>query len=330
MLFKLFSYSFFTVFIFVFEVKCNEVSTANLSGNWNCTKADASYNGPILSFKEVARFNHCVFKPTNGVMSDGLFFWEMQFHISDPGTYVGFVSDNSSRGPFYGGSGMLYVNPFDRITFGESIRGNDKVGLLLDLKQDSLKMFVFHNDYPLGLAFNYSGVYPKPLFPALSMYGKGNVTIKLQESIPSKLEPESPTFDEYDGSYLIEECVKYNWNSSENFKRTIENYTCRVFFNYFRQYPTAQELVEFKNRNYSYALRCMLISSISNAFCERGDGKLKVCPIYVSAGYAHERFDEDERRSRYRVEQCFDHVLPKGEEIEFTSQSLIVNKYNYR
>ncbi|RWS04466.1 hypothetical protein B4U79_16410 [Dinothrombium tinctorium] len=254
----------------------------------------------------------------------------MQFHLSNSGTYVGFVPSNSFRGPFYGGLGVLYVNPFDRITFGQSIRGNDKVGLLLDLKQNSLKMYVFHNDYPLGLAFNYTGDYPKPLFPALSFFSKGNVTIKLHDSIPTKLESESPTFGEYDGSYLIEECVKFNWNSSENFKRTTENYTCQLFFNGFRPYPTAEELREFHNRNNSYALRCNLLSSIGNAFCKRDDGKLKVCPVYVSGLYAHEPFSAKEETSRYHIERCFDSVLPRGREIEFTQNSLVLKKNNHR
>lgn len=49
--------------------------------------------------------------------------------------------------------------------FGDSIKQGDKVGILLRLSNADLKMFLFHNDRPLGLAFHVNAPYPKPLYP---------------------------------------------------------------------------------------------------------------------------------------------------------------------
>ena len=51
--------------------------------------------------------------------------------------------------------------------FGEPIKSGDKVGILLRLSTADLKLYLFHNDRPLGLAFHINAPYPKPLFPGM-------------------------------------------------------------------------------------------------------------------------------------------------------------------
>ena len=65
-----------------------------------------------------------------------------------------FISGNLSDG-----SALLVQS------FGDQIKQNDKVGILLQLTDTELKMYLYHNERPLGLAFHIQSPYPKPLFP---------------------------------------------------------------------------------------------------------------------------------------------------------------------
>lgn len=69
-------------------------------------------------------------------------------------TFVNFIIGNLSDG-----SGLLVQS------FGDRIKGGDKIGVLLQLTDADMKMYLFHNERSLGLAFHVQSPYPKPLYP---------------------------------------------------------------------------------------------------------------------------------------------------------------------
>jgi hypothetical protein len=126
-----------------------------------CTKEEY-YGSPInVMYKDPADQN-------------GQYFWQIEFTElsaqSSGSVSVGLTTDKGFQsgwglkamnylGNLSDGSGLLVQN------FGDRIKQNDKIGILLQLSDADLKMYIFHNDQPLGLAFHIQSPYPKPLYP---------------------------------------------------------------------------------------------------------------------------------------------------------------------
>jgi hypothetical protein len=109
---------------------------------------------------------------------NGQYFWEVEFKDMDGqgGGSVGLTTDKG----FQAGWGLKAMKYLGNLSdggsllvqsFGEQIKGNDKVGILLQLTDADLKMYIFHNDRPLGLAFHLQAPYPKPLYPGKFITG---------------------------------------------------------------------------------------------------------------------------------------------------------------
>jgi hypothetical protein len=101
---------------------------------------------------------------------NGQYFWQLEFKDLNDSTSVGLTTDKG----FQAGWGLKAMNYLGNLSdggsllvqaFGEPIKGNDKVGLLLQLSDADSKIYIFHNDKPLGLAFHVASPYPKPLYP---------------------------------------------------------------------------------------------------------------------------------------------------------------------
>lgn len=66
--------------------------------------------------------------------------------------------------------------------FGDSIKNGDKIGLILDLEETELKIYIVQNDRPLGLAFVHSAPYANELHPVVSFSSPGSVEINEKEA----------------------------------------------------------------------------------------------------------------------------------------------------
>jgi hypothetical protein len=131
-----------------------------------CTTED--YNSPInVMYKDPAERN-------------GQYFWQIEFKELDTqdggSASVGLTTDKGFQdgwrlkaleylGNLSDGCNLLLE------AFGDRIKQNDKVGVLLQLTDADLKMYIFHNDRPLGLAFHLQSPYSKPLYPGKFVTG---------------------------------------------------------------------------------------------------------------------------------------------------------------
>ncbi|RWS00708.1 hypothetical protein B4U79_16832 [Dinothrombium tinctorium] len=180
----------------------------------------------------VDRKLNAYFKPETGGFETGKHYFEFHFDLQREGAFVGatkkvcFGSGYSLKGLMYGGNladgSCLLV-----CSFGERITGKDKVGILLDLTEDELKMYVFHNDHPLGLAFHITKPYPKPLFPVVSIGGPGSVSIIFPKEMPTTLNRTSINYTGIEGNWRIERCEKAG-NLLPNFTDKWKHYTLNV------------------------------------------------------------------------------------------------------
>lgn len=137
-------------------------SAVNVNGNTITCTSNSGYGSPInVLYKDPAGEN-------------GQYFWQVEFPALDSqgggSVSVGLTTDQGFRAG-WGLKGMKYLgNLSDGSSllvqaFGDRIKQNDKVGLLLQLTDAELKFYIFLNDKPLGLAFHLKSPYPKPLYP---------------------------------------------------------------------------------------------------------------------------------------------------------------------
>ncbi|CAF1553582.1 unnamed protein product, partial [Didymodactylos carnosus] len=124
-----------------------------------------------------------LFKDNDGEAVDEQHYWEFKFDKVDS-AFIG-VTTESKFVPGYGLTGLTYGGPGNlsdgssglAFGFDPKIKDGDKVGLLLDLNNNDLKLHMFHNDQPVGTAFYLQGSYPTPLYPIVHFDGDGEMTI---------------------------------------------------------------------------------------------------------------------------------------------------------
>ncbi|CAF0899088.1 unnamed protein product [Rotaria sp. Silwood1] len=176
----------------------DNTSAVNVNGDTiTCTK-DGYYGSPInVMYSDSASEN-------------GQYFWQIEFEqmSEQGGASVGFTTDDGFKSGWYlkgmqylgnlsDGSGLLVSS------FGDRIKENDKVGLLLQLSDVDLKIYIFHNERPLGLAFHVSSPYPKPLYPVVSFSSNGKVKISRAQQTPTSLERSPEEFTGVEGNWRI-------------------------------------------------------------------------------------------------------------------------------
>jgi len=137
-------------------------SAVNINGDTITCTSDNGYGSPInVLYKDPADKN-------------GQYFWQIEIkEIQTPGgggVSVGLTTDQGFQGG-WGLKAMKYLGNLSDgssllvSSFGDQIKQGDKIGLLLQLTNADLKLYIFHNDQPLGLAFHTQAPYSKPLYP---------------------------------------------------------------------------------------------------------------------------------------------------------------------
>ena len=135
-------------------------AAVNVNSDTITCRKDGYYGSPI---------NVMYNDPAN---ENGNYFWQVDFRdIQESGSVsVGLTTQQCFQkgwklkamkylGNLSDGSSLLVGS------FGGQIKNNDKVGILLQLTDADLKMYIFHNERPLGLAFHIQSPYPRPLYP---------------------------------------------------------------------------------------------------------------------------------------------------------------------
>jgi len=146
----------------------DNTSAVNVNGDTITCTSDGYYGSPInVMYNDPAEKN-------------GQYFWQVEFQELDSqsggSASVGLTTEQGFRvgwrlkamqylGNLSDGGALLVQ------AFGAPIKTNDKVGLLLQLTDEDSKVYIFHNDRPLGLAFNVQSPYPKPLYPSKILSG---------------------------------------------------------------------------------------------------------------------------------------------------------------
>lgn len=96
-----------------------------------------------------------------------------------------FLDGHSIKGAFFHynlhDNGELLVS-----SFGDGIEDGDRVGYILDLGEQELKIYIVQNDRPLGLAYIQKAPYASEIYPAVVLAGPGSVEIK--EKSPANVE----------------------------------------------------------------------------------------------------------------------------------------------
>ncbi|CAF1120638.1 unnamed protein product [Adineta steineri] len=172
----------------------------NVNGDTITCQSNSGYGSPInVMFKDPADKN-------------GQYFWQIDIKDLDEKSCgiisVGLTTDQGFKdgwglkamkylGNLSDGSGLLVQS------FGNQIKKNDKVEILLQLNEKDLKMYLFHNDRPLGLAFHIQSPYPKPLYPVVSFEANGQVKISRSQQIPSRLNRTGLQYNGVEGHWKI-------------------------------------------------------------------------------------------------------------------------------
>ncbi|CAF1274658.1 unnamed protein product [Rotaria magnacalcarata] len=214
-------------------------SAVNVNGDTITCTNDGYYGSPInVMYKDPANQN-------------GQYFWQAEFRElqESGGASIGLTTEHDFKGG-WGLRAMKYLGNLSDgsgllvSAFGEQISQNDKVGILLQLTSEDLKIYIFHNEKPLGLAFHVQAPYPKPLFPVVSFNANGKVKIYRSQEIPMSLERSSLEFTGINGNWKIidypqhRECVGYQFeiaNENENrfslHARVINSLNCHLQYN---------------------------------------------------------------------------------------------------
>ena len=232
-------------------------SAVEVSGDTITCRSTNGYGSPInVLFKDPADHN-------------GQYFWQVDVtELGEPGgTSVGLTTDKGFKDG-WGLKAMKYLGNLSDggcllvQAFGDQIKQGDKVGILLQLTDSEMKMYLFHNEQPLGLAFHFQSPYPKPLYPGkncscstfvlirdsfwitvVSFNSNGKVKLSRSQQIPTALNRSAPQYQGVEGDWKIvtyaqhPECagvemeIKQQEGSQDTYHlyaRVINNLNCRV------------------------------------------------------------------------------------------------------
>jgi len=216
-------------------------SAVKVNRNTITCQSDSGFGSPInVLYKDPAD-------------KSGQYFWQVEFQSFDSqgsgNPSVGLTTDQGFRAG-WGLKAMKYLGNLSDgsallvESFGEGIKNNDKVGLLLQLTDAELKLYIYHNDRPLGLAFHVQAPYPKPLYPVVSFNSNGTVKIARSQQIPSSLNRGSTQFTGIEGHWKIAknpqnpesagvelEIKKQDQNTYRLHSRVVNNLNCTLEHN---------------------------------------------------------------------------------------------------
>lgn len=144
-----------------FEVNGAKLTT---SGTGQYQKFNALYQGIVASEKN--KRYYWEFTCIKGCHSVG---------VAKKDNY--FLDGHSIKGAFFHynlhDNGELLVS-----RFGDGLEDGDRVGYILDLGEQDLKIYITQNDRSLGLAYIQKAPYSSAIYPAVVLSGPGSVEIK--------------------------------------------------------------------------------------------------------------------------------------------------------
>ncbi|RWS02398.1 hypothetical protein B4U79_18489 [Dinothrombium tinctorium] len=190
-------------------------------GKYICEKG-YSKNGytKCLSIDDESDFEttNCYYTLPKDGLGAGQHFYQFEFKS---GSYlsVGFTT----REHFIQGiemKGLLYDGRLNNErTFGSSIKQGDTIQLLLNVSDETLKMYVIHNDVPLGLGYDLKISEIPNLYPTIVVDGSAEVCIEKLENLPSKIERQPKICEGIEGDFEIVQVIQgEEVISSEYFK----------------------------------------------------------------------------------------------------------------
>ncbi|RWS01828.1 hypothetical protein B4U79_16676, partial [Dinothrombium tinctorium] len=249
-----------------------------------CTAKNVQQEGTCLRFYDIEKMvispTNCYYAfPSHGIQY-GKYYYEFKFEEGS-GNFVGFTTKRKFahgyriRGLFYGGS-LSDGSSFLR-KFGPPIRKGDKVNLLLDLSKNSLKLYVFHNDVPLGLAFDLKKPNLEPLYPTVKVDGAAYVCMKKLDTFPSTLERQPKAYEGIEGDFEIIKAVD-NGNS-------ISTALWKLFKLYISKKSKAKGV---------YEMDFQVINTISAFLTKDKDGKYTLSPPITSLVGTHGEYAKAE------------------------------------
>ncbi|CAF4567985.1 unnamed protein product [Rotaria sp. Silwood1] len=196
----------------IIEKSDNASSAINIQGNSVTCHKEGDYGSPI----------HVLWK--DPAEKSGLYYWQIEFsQLDEHGVAsVGLTTQDHFKGGYrlkameYNGN---LTNGIYALVgaFGSVIKQGDTIDILLNLTDSEMKVHLFHNGQPLGLAFHVQAPFPKPLFPVISFYGDGKAAINRSEKIPKMLDRRQEQFKGMDGHWKLvdhpqySECIGYHF-----------------------------------------------------------------------------------------------------------------------
>lgn len=61
--------------------------------------------------------------------------------------------------------------------FGKPIKNQARIGIIVDLTDQQLRIYIVQDGLPLGLAYRVTAPYSQPLYPVVHFCGSGRVRI---------------------------------------------------------------------------------------------------------------------------------------------------------
>ncbi|CAF1117947.1 unnamed protein product [Rotaria sordida] len=197
----------------IIEPSDDASSAISIQGNTVACQKEGFYGSPInVLWKDPAE-------------NSGLYYWQIEFiQLDEQGSVsVGLTTQDHFKagyaikaieynGNLADGSALLVGS------FGDRIKRGDNIGILLNLTDSDMKVHLFLNERPLGLAFHVQAPFPKPLFPVVSFSTNGEATIVHSKQIPTSLNRQEEHFDGIEGHWKLvdypqhSDCTGYNFH----------------------------------------------------------------------------------------------------------------------
>ncbi|CAF3655562.1 unnamed protein product [Rotaria sp. Silwood1] len=197
----------------IIEPSDSASSAISIQGNTVTCQKEGFYGSPInVLWKDPAE-------------NPGVYYWQIEFSQLDEqsNASVGLTTQDHFKAGYdikameYNGN-LADGNAFLVGSFGERIKQGDNIGILLNLTDSEMKVYLFLNERPLGLAFHVQAPFPKILFPVVSFSTNGEATIVHSKQVPTSLDRQEEQFDGIEGHWKLvdypqhSDCTGYNFH----------------------------------------------------------------------------------------------------------------------
>ncbi|CAF3729964.1 unnamed protein product [Rotaria sordida] len=188
-------------------------SAITTQGNTVTCQKEDFYDGPInVLWKDPAE-------------KSGQYYWQIEFLKLDKQGTVGVGLTTQDH--FKAGYAIKFMEYNGNLTdgsaglvlsFGDCIKQGDNIGILLNLTDSEMKVYLFLNGRPLGMAFYVQAPFPKPLFPVISFNTNGKARIIHSQQVPTSLDRQEKQFNGIEGHWKLvdypqhSDCTGYHFH----------------------------------------------------------------------------------------------------------------------